>query len=107
MWIFTNKGFVSVVAHRDEPGRFLVRGRRREHVEAFLDGVDGTFKIEETPRADYRWRAYISAEEFEAGLRAAARAVDYPNFKNSISAREDDYHTACGQVWSVMYGLQQ
>ncbi|MGB5136633.1 MAG: hypothetical protein WBN89_15825 [Prochlorococcaceae cyanobacterium] len=38
-------------------------------------------------------------------LASRVMALDYPNFKNSISDR--DLHDAAMKVWGVMYGLQQ
>ena len=33
MWVFTNKGFLSIVQHKDMPGHFQVRARTRRPLE--------------------------------------------------------------------------
>jgi len=100
MWIFTNQGFISAVAHRDKPDYLLVRARRREHLEAIFPG----YEISQTEQADYRYRILVSREHFAQAVAEEARAIDYPNFKNSIADHE--YHDACSGVWSVMHRLQ-
>jgi hypothetical protein len=100
MWIFTNKGFISAVAHRDKPGLLLVRARRREHLHAALPG----FEIQETPHADYRYRTEVPATLLAGLLYDQVAAIDYDNFKNSIA--DHAYHDACSSVWSVMHRTQ-
>ena len=39
MWLFTTQGFYSVVAHRRDPDRLLVRARAREDLEALRDQI--------------------------------------------------------------------
>ena len=64
MWIMTNSGFLSVVAHRDQPNDLLVRARRKGEIETIFPGAD----ISRTPDADYLYRSVISRTEVSSVL---------------------------------------
>ena len=99
MWLFTNKGFISVVANRDNPetGDLLVRSRDRDHLEELFPDAEVFFK---TP-SDYKWRAWVSRKDFAALALKTIETLNYTNFKNSI--KDDKYHDACLYVWEVMF----
>lgn len=114
MWIFTKLGFISVVAHRDEPTILLVRARSRQHIEAIHASMGVTrhrAPIRDTPEADYRYRFEVPREVFGPWLAKFAEGIDYDNFKNAV----DDHGVATNnrevargylhglhRVWSVM-----
>lgn len=104
MWIFTNTGMVSAVAHRDKPGVLLVRARMSEHLVEFF-GAGWAEHIEHTPRADYAWRVETSRADFEGALARQVSRIDYDNFKNSVVSHA--LHAAYSRVWSVMRALQR
>ena len=99
MWIFTNKGFISVVADRGNPetGNLLVRSRDRNHLEELFPQAEIFSK---TP-SDYKWRAWISRSEVSNLMQSQVDSLNYTNFKNSIE--DDKYHDACLDVWEVMF----
>lgn len=102
MWIFTNRGFLSVVADRNNKTNLLVRARFAGDIEAiFGDGV----KVKETPTADYRFRASIHRMTVADAIINAVAGIGYDNFKDSVknSARKGDYM----RVWSVMHQAQE
>jgi hypothetical protein len=101
MWIMTNKAFVSLVAKAPAgPDQLLARARVRAHLaDLFPDA-----KIIESDGTDYRFRAVVSRDEVAEVLSAAARGVDYRNFKDSVKDRP--YHDALMRVWSAMAALQ-
>ena len=106
MWIFSEKGMVSAVVHRDKVGILLVRARRREHLAAFLasNGEWTGEEIVQMPSADYEYRIEISCETFGELVTAQAKAIDYPNFKGRCDALPDkDYAQALHKIWSVVY----
>lgn len=108
MWICISDGFVSIVEHRDDPGRVLVRARRREHLEAFLGDNSPSIlltPVMQTPRSDYRWR--VEADRAFVAQRLAKLLMDvrYTNFKNSV--RDDEYHHACSDIWRTLGRLQE
>jgi len=103
MWIFTNKGMVSAVAHREKRGYLLVRAREKDHLTAFF-GESAENHIKHTPRADYAWRIEVSRPDFEAAAARQIDEIDYDNFKNSVLSQR--LHAAYSRVWSIMLGLQ-
>lgn len=99
MWIFTNNGFISIVADREDPeyGRLLVRSRDRDHLQNLFPNA----KIFSKTPSDYRWRAWISRSEVAELLLSTVMSLNYTNFKASI--KDDRYHDACLNVWEDMY----
>ena len=106
MWLFTTQGFYSVVAHRDEPSKVLVRTRSREDLDALRQQIAGLELIED-PSADYRYRAVVEREEWEVAASALVAAIDYPNFKSAVAERQGSRRAGFyGEVWRVMRELQ-
>uniref|UniRef100_A0A832A7A7 Uncharacterized protein n=1 Tax=Desulfacinum infernum TaxID=35837 RepID=A0A832A7A7_9BACT len=91
MWIFTEDSFLSVVRHRDDPERLLVRARIREDLERFcrMAGLDNG-EIHETPEADYRFRVEVPEETFINFMVQTIKFLDYDNFKNRALYNPDD-----------------
>ena len=100
MWISTNQGFISIVAHRDFPDVRLIRARRRECLETLFPGET----ILETPAADYRFRVFIPDHKVADIVASLIRGIDYDNFKNSVE--DEDLYRAYSAVWGVMGKLQ-
>lgn len=100
MWIFTTHGYISVVAHRDQPGDLLIRARRAEHLQALFPDT----QVHCTPRADYRYRATVPRETFLGRMLGHLATIDYTNFKAAIP--DADYHDAATEVWQVMHRIQ-
>ncbi len=106
MWLFTPHGFLSIVAHREHPGRLLVRGRTREDVEYFCE-VTGEGAPTETPGADYRWRVAAPADLVAWFVQQQVLELDYPNFKDAVAERQgyERAHTYM-DVWTAVRRLQ-
>ena len=103
MWVFLNNAMLSIVAQRSQPGTLLVRARSAGDIERVFPDV----KVSETPTADYRYRAEISAEEVARALAAQVRAIDYPNFKNSVARKQGKARARVYEdVWHRLFGLQ-
>lgn len=100
MWVFTNKGFISAVAHRTKRGHLMVRARRLDHLQAIFPGIE----VHQTNNADYKYRVTIHRDLLAAVMNKEIDGMQYDNFKNSIS--DHSYHDACSQVWRVMHALQ-
>ena len=94
---------VSVVAHREQEDVLLVRARVRGDVERFA--LHGGIEVvaQETPSADYRFRALMSRAQVARVLDEYTQAMLYPNFKNAVP--EDDRHNWYSGVWGI--GLRQ
>ena len=100
MWIFLSNSFLSIVKHRDLPESLLVRAR----VEGDITNVFPDAAVFQDRIADYRFRAIIPRAVVGQALLAAAEAIDYTNFKNSVP--NPVRHDAYMEVWSVMQELQ-
>jgi hypothetical protein len=100
MWIHLNDAFLSVVAHRTDPGVLLVRARVAGDIERVFPGAD----VVETPTADYRFRAVLPHAVVGAALVSRLSSIKYDNFKNSVA--EDDRHDAYADCWLAMRRFQ-
>jgi hypothetical protein len=101
MWIYLNDAFLSVVAHRDDDGVLLVRGRRQGDIERVFPEA----AVQETPAADYRFRAALPRRRVVDALAGAVAAIDYPNFKASVAERAR--HKAYLDCWAAMSAWQE
>lgn len=99
MWLFTTKGFISVVEDMEHPGNLLVRGRFKGDIPKIFPGV----KEQYTRNRDYRYRASLSREKVATRIAELLIDIDYPNFKDACP---DDRHTIHSQVWATMYNAQ-
>lgn len=97
MWIFTNKGYVSVVEDFDNREVLLVRARKLDHLVGFI-GSDERVFLDES--ADYPYRVFVERGDFEEALVARAKEINYPNFKNSVA--DPVYHSLLSRVWQIM-----
>ena len=105
MWLLTTQGFYSVVEDRDDPRWLLVRARTRDDLEALGSQVEG-LEVFETPEADYRWRTRLLREEWLAAVAQLAVAIDYPNFKDAVDARQGSRRASLySKVWLVLRRL--
>ena len=100
MWIFLNDAFVSIVAHKDDPDKVVVRARVRGDIE----NVFGDVEVIETDNSDYRFRAFLPREMVANVVWNSLMDVDYTNFKDSV--KENRRHDAYLGVWDVMRRLQ-
>ena len=104
MWIFTDTGFVSAVADRDNTDQLIVRSRDRASLEplAALDGDQILVGI----GSDYRYRILCSRETFTRWVTEQATAIDYPNFKNRVTqTRGHQFSHALMDVWAAMLAV--
>ncbi len=101
MWIFTTKGFLSIVQHNSMPDHFQVRSR----VINPLSALWPDHEVEVIDWADYRYRITIPKAGVVPVLAEQIAAVGYTNFKNECR-RDEEYQEALGVVWETMYHYQ-
>ena len=101
MWIFTTKGFLSIVQHNSMPDHFQVRSR----VINPLSALWPDHEVEVIDWADYRYRITIPKAGVVPVLAEQIAAVGYTNFKNECR-RDEEYQEALGVVWETMYNYQ-
>lgn len=104
MWVFTEYGFFSIVAHRDKPNTLIVRGRVRDDLVEFHKraGIRGS-KVFENHRADYPYRLELPSVAVGKVLMDSVGAMRYPNFKNQVALkqgheRSNTYH----DIWAIL-----
>lgn len=107
MWFFTTQGFYSVVAHRRDPDKLIVRARAREDMEALREQIDN-LRVYADSKADYRWRAVVTRAEWVKAVALLAAHIDYDNFKSAVGERQGSerarvYH----HVWGELLPLQR
>lgn len=100
MWIFLNNAFLSIVQDHDDPHRLLVRGRFAGDIEAIWPDAE----VVEWGGTDYRFRTVLPRTEVVKAMVRKIEALDYGNFKNSVSnpVRHDIY----ADVWQAMFDRQ-
>jgi len=103
MWVFTTKGFLSIVQHNSMPDHFQVKSRVIDPLKALWPD----YEVEVIDWADYRFR--ITIPKSEAALVLIEKVigdVGYTSFKNECET-DVDYHYALTRVWSIMYNYQK
>ena len=105
MWAITQDGFVSAVAHRDEPNALMVRARDAQSLRSLADATGAA--VVATPRADYPYRVKVTKDAFAVWITQVVNAVDYPNFKTRAArTRGSRYAQALSEVWSTMHDIE-
>ncbi len=119
MWLFTQYGFYSVVCARVlqgdptrvDPNTFMVRARRRRHLELLQKRFPqlASAVINETTDTDYRFRIVVPRPVWIEVTQELAAEIDYGNFKDRAHSRsgDDKYVDALHDVWAVMERLQR
>jgi hypothetical protein len=111
MWLMTTVGFFSCVQDRENPNTILVRARKVEHLERFLDLIGVDHKgIVENDGSDYRFRVFLERPSFVLAITRMVYRLDYPNFKNAVKERlpeEIVYRDCLGSVWWELQDLDR
>ena len=101
MWVFTDKGFLSIVQHDALPAYFQVKSRVIDPLEILWPNHE----IEIIDWADYRFRITIEKSEALPVILEVMASVDYTSFKDAC--RDDyNYHESLCRIWGEMYRYQ-
>lgn len=104
MWLFTKRGFLSIVRkegdHVDN-STYVVRARSQEHIANYFLPT----RIIKTDKADYAYRAEVNHHELLDLMREICDEIDYDNFKNACKD-DDAYHTLLDKVWALHFYYQ-
>lgn len=105
MWLFLPTGFYSVVVHRDDPGRVIVRSREPEAIEHFRKRMALANAAVIDPQADYPYRVTVSRRAWAAFLALSARDMKATNFKSEAERvrGRDAYTGVLHEVWTVLW----
>jgi hypothetical protein len=105
MWIFTETGFISAVAHRDDQRFMMVRARDKQSLEELA--LMSQTEIEYTPSADYSWRVVVHKQDLYGFMENAISVADYDNFKNRVAlTRGRRFVDALHHVWEIMHNVE-
>lgn len=102
MWIMTTRGFYSVVEHREDPDKVMVRARCKEDIDA-LSKLIPSAELFELSTSDYAWRVVVSRDQWIDALTEMSHQVDYDNFKNAVESVK--HHDAYMNVWADLLVL--
>jgi len=108
MWLFTNRGFYSVVADSTTPDTLLVRARLRGDLERLGTLLPEKPVVTESRDRDYRWRMKVPFALWPAVMGQLATEITYPNFKNEVKKRQGRGRADLyGAVWAEMFTAQE
>lgn len=105
MWLFTETGFVSVVANSEKKDEMMVRARDKKSLQPFNDeyGV----KILSWKNTDYPFRVLITREQFVDWLVQSGKDLTYSNYKSHVAkTRGHDFAHPLHDVWATMLQLE-
>jgi len=101
MWVFTNKGFLSIIQDFRDPDTLIVRSRFPDHIQNLFPGA----RVTKTTSRDYLYRTLLPRQEVVDVLKKYTEEIDYTNFKDSVD--EPVYQRACSEVWGIMRRYQK
>ena len=100
MWICFDDAFVSAVQDRADLNRLVVRGRRKEHLQALFPNQE----IILTPDADYVARVFVTREEFASVVNQRVAQLMLDKLGHSVDT-VDNGRAAVEAVRSIPYDL--
>lgn len=100
VWLFGQKGFLSIVQHKDDHDLLLVRARAKGDIERYFPAAI----VRENEGSDYRFRASIPRFEVVNRIAKTIHDINYPDFKESI--QESDRIPWYLEVWATMATMQ-
>src|SRR5256886_15123297 len=86
MWVFSTRGFYSVVRDRDDANYVLVRARVGADLERLRE-VLPDLRPWHDPSADYAWRARVDRREGGPAPGGTARGIDHPKIQDAGAQR--------------------
>jgi hypothetical protein len=121
MWLFTTRGFFSVVVYDESRDGnalplpngaspndvLLVRTRVFADLTAMLDALQlPSSRAVSTPRSDYPFRCVVTREEWTDLLSLECDRIDYANFKRRVmDVQGRTRHDVYMRLWSILARL--
>ena len=96
MWIFTQRGFLSIVRHTNKPNILIVRSRFRGHIDKIFPKAC----VNEDATRDYRYRAELPIKEVSKVIARLVSKINYDNFKGSLNTNDEVYLESCIDVYN-------
>lgn len=101
MWLCFNDGFVSAVQNWDDASGLVVRARRAKILTKLFPKAE----IKVTTDSDYRYRVFVSKEEFAKIVTARITDISYSNFKSSVE--DGQLHELYAAFWRLHHRYQR
>ena len=115
MWVFTTRGFFSIVEHKKDPNRVVIRARIRKDIEKVKTlfeemGLEAS-DILESLNSDYKYRIFAGRIDWASVMTQLITDMEYTNFKNAVyevDSREIRVkrHEAYLDIWAIMHEMQ-
>jgi hypothetical protein len=115
LWVFTTKGFFSIVEHKKDPDRVVIRARISKDIEKIKTlfeelGLEVSDVVENLS-FDYRYRISASRIDWASVMSRLITDMGYTNFKNALYEADspeirDKRHEAYLAIWAIMQKLQ-
>ncbi|HOG17031.1 MAG TPA: hypothetical protein PLB96_06775 [Syntrophales bacterium] len=98
MWVFTKRGFVSIIASENSPTSFMVQSHFPGHIESLFPNA----RVTEAPAGygNYRFRAAVQKQAVAEKLLDIVEHIDYFTFKESIP--DERYRKAVMDAWATL-----
>jgi hypothetical protein len=115
LWIFTTKGFFSIVEHKKDLNRVVIRARVRKDIDnmkMLFEELDlRVSDVVENVSSDYRYRVFASRSDWTSVMTQLITDMGYTNFKNAVYEADspkvrDNRHEAYLDIWAIMHELQ-
>lgn len=115
MWIFSTKGFFSVVENKDDRNRVIIRARLRKDIDDLKYIFDSlklrTTKIAINSRSDYHYRFTADRMDWITVMIRLMVGIHYTNFKDAVFDTEsgemkEKRQDAYLKIWAIMCNLQ-
>ena len=101
MWLYTKKGFLSIVENFHDRSQFVVRSRFKNDIEAHFPDA----KVEKDTGTDYKYRAFLPKKIVASTVHKYVESeLDYTNYKSSVKGSLK--HDAYLSVWGIMKRAQ-
>jgi hypothetical protein len=113
MWLFTVRGFFSVVADNQHEGRMLIRARcRQDALNLYNDHhevLSSMTKPASDESGDYRYWIGLDKKDWIKLAARLAEAVDYSNFKSAVHDQPSQSNKSMAylRIWQTMMDVQR
>jgi hypothetical protein len=102
MWIFTQRGFLSIVRHAEKENVLTVRSRFKGHIETIFPGAI----VQEGAGTDYEYRSELPAKEVSEAIARMIEEIEYSNFKDSLKEGDSEYLFCALDVYDSVQVIQ-
>jgi hypothetical protein len=105
MWLFSDKGFISITLDRTRSDQDVlkVRARVRADLERVLPYFPSETQIVDDEGTDYPYRLIVTKEQMSIAAALMVMDIDYNNFKNIVHTRLGDKRASpLHRIWSLM-----